>query len=161
MIFTKRSFLIVLVLCLSSLVLSSCTSEKKRPFGYLRIGFMEDFLFDEVYLSEHSLLVRRDEGGISVMSTRCTYDLSALVMTTSGPSAKFISKESSSEYAYDGSVLTGPAKSPLPYYEVLLEARDYSGPPNTLYVKVAIEKDKGWRMRIPMRFLPDDADSVN
>jgi len=135
------------VLLLSLLFLTSCTSSdvRKRAFGYFRIGDVKNFPVNSTqYLSNDGLLIRHDEGGVSAMSTLCTFDLAPL--TFSGK--EFSSPYSSSKHDMLGLVLHGPDKANLPFYKVLQESALFGGPKDTLYVKVGVEVSNEWRLKI-------------
>lgn len=141
-IFRKISLMLLVI----SLVLSGCHDQvRKRPIGWMRLGPLKDFLAEETYLSEQRLMVRRDSAGFSVMSTMCTYDLSALRRVVTGDTYIWTSTLTDSKYHADGTVLSGPATAALPYYELRIDALVHGGPVDTLYVQIGIEKDKSWR----------------
>lgn len=142
---------VLLITVLSLLVLVGCEQEgRKRPFGYLKIGAAKEYLKPETYLPEMRLLVRYDEAtGFSVMSTMCTHDLSPLTLTRNSTGEEiFVSQYSESKYRKDGSVLNGPAMSPLPFYKVELKEGSYGGPADTLYVAVGSEVPASWRLPV-------------
>lgn len=148
----NKSLLVVLsiVLVLIVIQLSACKwGSSKRPYGYLRLGLVDEFMKDtETYVAEDRILVRFDGQGFSAMSTQCTYDLSPLVRKMTAQGQVWASEYSTSTYSWDGKVLTGPAKEDLPYYEVRLESGKYGGPINTLYVAVGEERPKGWTLKV-------------
>lgn len=140
---------LLLITTLSLVALVGCEqSVRKRPFGYLKIGSVKEYLKSETYLPEMRLLVRYDEAtGLSVMSTMCTHDLSPLTLTRNSTGEEiFTSQYSESQYRKDGSVLNGPAVSPLPFFKIELKEGSYGGPADTLYVAVGSEVPASWRL---------------
>jgi hypothetical protein len=143
--------LLPLFAVLLALTFTGCEpSHRERPFGYLRLGPVGNFLKEETFLESDRLLVRHDAGGFSIMSTECTKDLSPLHLEQS-PSGERIwkSKYTASSYSYDGKVLTGPAIKDLPYYDLRIDAKVYGGPKDTLYVEIGKERSKEWRLKVP------------
>ena len=120
----------------------------KRPYGVERLGPLKDFIGAETYLERQNLLVRDEDGGLSCMSTMCTYDLSPLVLRRTAEGCELISRFSHSRYDCRGKVLSGPAKYDLPYYELFAAPGEYEGRiPDTLYVWISKEKPPSWRLR--------------
>lgn len=111
----------------------------------MRLGPVKDFPFGETFLTDKRFLVRHDSGGYSAMSTLCTYDLSALSLTTEGD---LISKFNPSRYAHDGHVLKGPAVKNLPYYELVLDRDDIDKPLEYFFVRVGTEVSADWRLKV-------------
>jgi len=137
----------LLSIILLTIFLNSCFDQvRKRPVGWMRLGPVKDFLADETYLSEKRLMIRRDQGGFSAMSTMCTYDLSALRRVVTGDTYIWVSSFSDSKFSATGEVLEGPARAPLPYYYLRIDALVHGGPIDTLYVQIGIERDKSWRL---------------
>lgn len=121
----------------------------KRPAGYLNLGPLSELSSAETFLPDKRFVVRRDETGLSAMSTDCTYDLSPLVRRREGDRYVFLSTFTTSKYADDGKVLQGPAVADLPYYEVRVESAEIGGPRNTVYVNLSKERPKEWRFPLP------------
>ena len=143
-----------IVICVS-LVLAACEpSHLERPYGYLKLGKVQDLLRTETFLSNDRLFVRHDESGFSVMSTLCTKDLSPLVLKKSPEGDRmWVSRYSASTYRLNGKVITGPAIRDLPYYELKLDSSKYGGPKDTLYAVIGQERAPSWRLAIA---LPED-----
>lgn len=145
---TRGSLLrFTLLLTVLSLLFSGCNEKaRKRPYGYLRVGSLQEFEKPETYLPDMRFLVRHDERGYSIMSTECSYDLSPLVLKETPEGRFFVSQYTSSKYTYDGRVLAPPSEADLPYYELEIAPGVYGGAPDTLYVKVGTEVSPEWRL---------------
>ena len=65
------------------------------------------------------------------MRTRCTKDLSPLVRKETGSGNVFISRYNGSQYDSQGAVLSGPAKIPLRYYELVVASGTVKTPQDT------------------------------
>lgn len=131
-------------------IATACTpSERTRPYGYLRVAPLSAIESPYSFFLEQGLLIRRDARGLSAMSTFCTYDLSKLVLKRGQEGLRFESQLTTSQYAFDGSVLRGPAKRDLPYFKVVLDAAVYGGPKNTVYVFIGREVPPSWRLTLP------------
>lgn len=139
-----------------SLGLTGCEEPvKHRPYGFLRVGPASDFLQTETYRPDLRMLFRRDERGLSVMSTLCTHDLSPLKLTTRPNGAEiFISEYSESQYRKNGRVMHGPAEANLPFYRLKIDEGVYGGPVDTLYVEVGAEVSSDWRLPVTVRTTP-------
>lgn len=138
----------VAAVCCAVISLLGCSEGLKRPPGYLRIGHVSGLVGKARNLEEFDLIVRRDEGGLSAMSTQCTYDLSPLLLRRVDGKLVLVSQYSSSTYDIDGRVLSGPARVDLPYYELRFEAELYGGPRNTIYVQLGREVGPSWRLPV-------------
>jgi Rieske Fe-S protein len=140
----------VTLLCAIFLIVgvSCCNDVKRRPYGYLRLGPVRDFLAPETYLTDKNLLIRRDAGGLSIMSTLCTHDLTPLKRQSKDGVVTFANVYSSSVYSGDGKVIRGPASVGLPYYSLSIDGALREGPKDTLYVEIGKEKDPTWRLPI-------------
>lgn len=136
-------------LALVIVLLGSCSGPQKRPFGYVRLGPVTDFLTGEKYLADRGFLVRRDEKGFSVMSLQCTYDLAKLYPKDTPQGRIWQSDFSGSKYNDRGEVVSGPTKWPLPYYELVLESGSVGSKRDTLFARVGYEKPPDWRLVIP------------
>jgi len=143
----------VLLLALSWGFLAGCSEGRERPPGYVRVGKARELLAPETFLYQRGLLIRRDERGFSVMSTQCTYDLSTLARKLNPAGDTLVSRYSESTYRLDGSVLTGPARAPLPYYEAALDQGAFDGPVDTLYVRIGKRVSPEWRLAVPAELL--------
>ncbi|MBN8551203.1 MAG: hypothetical protein J0M12_17960 [Deltaproteobacteria bacterium] len=131
-------------------LLSACEpAVRDRPFGDLRLGLAKDLLGDWNFLEQDAILLRRDARGWYAMSTMCTKDLSMLVLQGSSGEQILASRYTTSRYAIDGKVLSGPAVKDLPYYELSLDQGTYGGAKDTLYVRIGKEKPKDWRLPVP------------
>jgi hypothetical protein len=93
--------------------------------------------------------VFRDPDGFSVMSTACTYDLTPLVRKVS-PEGRVTweSQTTSSKYDERGQVISGPATVRLPFYQLRADRALPSGPIDTLFAFVGVEKDPSWRFSL-------------
>lgn len=129
---------------------SGCDSlgQRKRPYGYVRLGKLADFQQEQQFLPDLRLLVRKDAAGYSAMSTLCTFDLSSLKQVASDSGYVWKSESTSSTYSAEGKVLTGPAQHDLPYYRMVLDQWDIKSPKNTLYVYIGDEQPASWRLKI-------------
>jgi len=133
-----------------ALVLVACDSPRQRPFGTLKLGALTSLTEAEQFFPEIGILLRRDKDGFSAMSTHCTFDLIPLRLEGEGANKTWVSPSSASRYAYDGTVLSGPARSPLPYFSLFLTPWVAGDEPDTLFVKVGIPVLKDWRFAIPI-----------
>jgi hypothetical protein len=139
-----------------SLILSGCEQKGlERPYGYIKLGKIDQFIGRRTFLTRDRLLIRRDEQGLSVMSTLCTYDLSPLTPQTTAHGIRFVSQYSTSTYDISGVVLRGPAQVTLPYYELRLASEDETGVRDTLYVYVGKHVSPSWRLPMPSGFGSD------
>ena len=126
--------------------LNACTTKGlKRPYGFMRLGKISELAASETYLPDLRLVVRMDEKGFSVMSTACTLDLTPLTRIDDGGKVVWRSSYSESSYAYDGAVIQGPTKAPLPFYDLKIDSSVYGGPKDALYAEVGVERPKEWR----------------
>ena len=119
-----------------------------RPVGFFKLG-PEDELANlpETPMSELKLYVRHDGGGFSVMSTACTYDLSALSRVVTPEGVRWRSAFSASEYDEQGRVVHGPARGDLPFYKLTLSRDFYHGPVLSVFAKVGEEVPRSWRLK--------------
>lgn len=150
--FSLRYLLHFTVAVLTVVVFFGCHEALTRPYGYIRLGKASELTAPETPLLDKWLILRHDEKGFSVMSTLCTYDLSPLdIRHTPDGHYELVSRYTQSAYSSDGSVLHGPTRHPLPYYELTLDEGVYGGPKDTLYVQVGVERPKEWRLpdRVP------------
>ena len=152
MVTIKLSFNHLLLLLTLSLLIVGCKpSHRDRPYGYLKLGPIKNYLAPETFLSEDRFLIRHDENGFSAMSTLCTYDLSPLheSKSASGKSI-WVSKFNPSSYSHEGKVIAGPTIKDLPYYELKLDSATYGGGADTLYVLIGEEKPATWRLPVKL-----------
>jgi hypothetical protein len=152
----RRSCRALAVLFFSLVIVTGCRDRgQTRPPGMLRLGPVDELARQpETHLTEQKILLRFDGKGFSAMSTACTYDLSALFRIETPEAPRWGSSYSESSYANDGSVLHGPAKASLPFFE-LRSAKDfYYAPSEILYVKVGEEVPSTWRLPFPSQLLP-------
>lgn len=134
-------------------VLTGCEHKGlERPYGYIKLGKIDQFTGRRTFLTRDRLVIRRDEQGLYVMSTLCTYDLSPLVPQTTAHGIRFVSQYSTSTYDISGVVLRGPAQVSLPYYELRLASEDETGVRNTLYVYIGKQVSPSWRLAMPPDF---------
>ncbi|NDC38571.1 MAG: hypothetical protein EBZ48_11020 [Proteobacteria bacterium] len=148
----RVGLLLSVAICLGALLTFSGCEEavKRRPYGFLRVGPLSDFLQSETYRPDLRMLFRRDDAGLSVMSTLCTHDLSPLVLIRHPDGSEvFASEYSKSRYRKDGEVTSGPAVADLPYYKLKIDEGVYGGPRDTLYVEVGSEVPSTWRLPLP------------
>lgn len=124
-------------------------STMRRPPGYLRLGKLAEMQSPEQWLEAERLFLRLDERGYSVMSTLCTHDLTPLALENTEAGQMFVSRFTTSKYLKDGTVVSGPAKTDLPYYELVIAPEVWGGSVDTLYVRVGTEKPPTWRLPIP------------
>lgn len=142
-------------------LLPACeTKTRTRPIGWFKLGKVEELLAEQHLFKEYSLLLRRDERGFSVMSTMCTHDLSPLTLQPAGEEMIFVSQYSESKYDAFGHVLSGPAISDLPFYELKIDTGAYDGPRDTLYAQVGVEVGRAWRLRPPPAIKPANEPQV-
>lgn len=143
-----------LVVLLALALLPGCKPDKReRPYGFLRLGAARDLVGPENNLVEDRLLLKRDAGGWSAMSTLCAYDLSPLYRKKL-PSGEYVwaSEFNESVYTESGKVLHGPTTNNLPYYRLKLDSAVYGGPPDTLYVEIGAKVGADWRLPVPPQF---------
>ncbi len=114
----------------------------------MKLGKISDLATSESYLPDLRLVVRMDDNGFSVMSTVCTHDLTPLTRIDEGGKVVWRSSYSESSYSYDGDVLHGPSKAPLPYYNLKIDSSVYGGPKDALYAEVGVERPKNWRFAL-------------
>ncbi|MCX6113610.1 MAG: hypothetical protein NTV65_00125 [Proteobacteria bacterium] len=123
---------------------------QRRPVGFFRLGPVASLgQSEQTFFSESKIMLRHDQGGFFAMSTACSYDLSPLLLVEKDGELIWRSQLSESTYAPDGSVLHGPTKNPLPYYQLNLAAGNYGGASDTLFVKVGVERSASWRLLVP------------
>lgn len=149
--------MLALVLIIAS-ALSCSSAGKKRPFGYMRLGPVNEMLSPETFMEQKGILLQRDDRGFYAMSTYCTYDLARLVIKSDKENGqrRLVSRFSKSTYDMNGKVLSGPAVSDLPFYKLKM-AVEFSTPPgeaievkvDNLYVKIGDEVSPDWRLNVP------------
>lgn len=122
-------------------------TSKKRPFGVVRLGKIEDLRRPESILSSEALIVRYDNQGFSAMSLLCTHDLAPLKIVNENDKQFLQSPYSASRYNLDGALVAGPAKNNLPFYELMVAPGEYGGAPDTLYAKIGKEVSPAWRLQ--------------
>ncbi len=141
-----RFFCTVLTGLLAVMLLSGCSSDhRKRPFGFVTLGAIEDLKRPTSFFSDKALLLKYDQRGFSAMSLLCTYDLAPLEIKQVGNDSILVSKFTSSSYSMDGKVLSGPATVNLPYFELVAAQSAPGKPADTLFAKIGEEKDPSWR----------------
>lgn len=153
-------FGLVLLMLAALCAVPACTPrERTRPYGYMTLGALKDFTKSEYFFPEKRLLLRRDDAGFYIMSTSCTYDLTALVPVKrdEGP-RRWLSQYTKSSYSDTGEILTGPATKGLPYYRLKLDSLEFGGPKNGLYVHVGEEVPANWRLPVPPQVEPANQD---
>lgn len=145
--FFRTALRSALLLCTVLFFVGCESGVERRPFGYLRLGSIGAFQEPMKYLPNDAIVLRRDSGGFSAMSTLCTFDLSPLRLER-GPGGEIYlqSTVTKSRYAIDGKVIDGPAKAPLPYFFLELAVDDVGRAPDTLYVKIGKEVEPSWRL---------------
>lgn len=131
-------------------ILSGCeTGTQKRPYGYLKLGHIDQFTARETILPEQRILVIHDEGGYAAMSLMCTHDLTDLTRKEENGAPVYVAEENGSKYDAGGRVLSPPAKTDLPFFRLKFAQDDLKKPPNTLYVQIGREESPAWRLKIP------------
>lgn len=129
-------------------VLSCNGGGQTRPVGYFKLGPVDELSRQpETPISELKLYLRHDEGGFSVMSTACTYDLSALIRVVTPEGIRWRSAFSTSEYNDEGRVVRGPARADLPFYKLTLSRDFYHGPVFSVFARVGEEVSRSWRLK--------------
>ena len=142
----RRLLLLALVLLPLTVLSTSCESgDRKRPYGWVRVGKVADLSSEETAVPARSLFVRRDAGGFAAMSSLCTHDLVAVNKEGSA----LICRECGSRFAVGGAVETGPAKHPLPYFALRFDQGEIDGPVDTLYAEIGREVSPAWRLKLP------------
>jgi hypothetical protein len=132
--------------------LTACREGERRPPGYLRVGNAEQLARPMTFIEDQRLLLRLDERGFYVMSTECTFDLTALIPKKNQKGELYLaSQETTSTYDMNGKVLTGPATVNLPYYELIAASGVYGGPVDTIYARIGYEKPADWRLPVVRR----------
>ena len=149
----RATAVVGLALLLIAFLFSGCADGRRRPPGYFRIGHISGLLGRAQELKDFDLIIRRDEQGLSAMSTQCTYDLSRLALRKTEQGLVLYSPFSQTTYDLEGRVLSGPAKVNLPYYEIQFNAGVYGGPGDTLYVYVGREVSPSWRLPVTAEML--------
>lgn len=142
---TRRIFIVGASSFLFAATLGCEQRHQRRPYGYIRVGTVNELISGKD-LSDKWLWARRDAEGLYVLSTLCTLDLEPLVRIS--PEG-FSCPNCSSEYSIDGEVKKGPSQYPLPYYELKLDQGEIGGPRDTVYVYVGVEKPRDYRLLIP------------
>lgn len=143
-----RSFF-CLILCGVSFNAQACKPKvRKRPLGFLRLGNIENFLQAETILAREWLIIRRDQSGLSAMSSLCTRDLQALEQIVQDQNTAYHCNLCQSRYNFDGQILNGPTIAALPYYSLHVDAEQIQGPKDTLYVRIGVEVASSWRLRV-------------
>ncbi len=135
----------IVLISLLLVSLWGCDKERKRPIGFHRLGKVEEFLESEKVLSEHRLLLRMDQNGLSSMSLMCSYDLETLKSSQDG---SYICPLCGSKFDKHGKALAGPASVDLPYYSMLVDAETVGAEKDTLYVRVGDEVPSTWRLKL-------------
>jgi Rieske Fe-S protein len=83
------------------------------------------------------------------MSTLCTYD--RLPLKLEGNEAegnkRFVSPYNGSVYSLQGEKISGPTRSPLKYYRLVIDSGVYGGPKDTLYVRIGDEVSPEWQLQ--------------
>lgn len=145
--YNRRGFLTGAFSTLFVFTLFGCEPNvRRRPYGYLRAGFVKDFLnVPETIDEEKWIIVRVDEKGLSAMSTLCTKELNQV---TFDPDGNLTCDLCESRYKRDGTLISGSAKEGLPYYEMEVSSLTYKNREATLYVILGKEVNKEWRLPI-------------
>jgi hypothetical protein len=138
-----------LILLLITIFLPSCETRRKRPYGFVSLGKIEELRRPNSFFSDKGLLLRHDQNGFSVMSLLCTHDLSPLELKQNAESSILASKLTSSTYALDGKVLSGPSNQDLPYFELVVAQSAPGKPVDSLFARIGYEKSKEWRLNPP------------
>lgn len=94
--------------------LFGCKQGYSREPGEHNLGAVQDLLYTQQLIRDKDILVYRDPSGWSAMSTQCTHEGCAL----SYQEERFLCTCCGSIYDHVGSILKGPAKVELPYFEI-------------------------------------------
>jgi hypothetical protein len=108
----RRDFLFFIGL--AALSLMSCKRRYVRPGGLHDLGPLEAFTSFPRHVRDRSMLVYWDELGLSVLSTRCTYDGCELSYQRDA----FLCMCCKSMFDLKGNVLRGPTVDNLPWFEL-------------------------------------------
>ena len=127
-------------------MLGAGSCEKKRPPGYLSLGKVSAIAVVSGFLPDMQVYIHRDERGVSIMSTLCAYDLSPLRLIEEGGNKVFVSDYTTSRYDVSGHVIQGPADKDLSFYTGRVDAGEYGGEQDTLYVDFSKEVNREWRL---------------
>jgi hypothetical protein len=143
-----RAIILGCILCACALNVGCDGRSQRRPVGYFKLGPAGELAQNaETPFSDLKLLLRHDDAGFSVMSTACTYDLSALSQVVTKEGIRWRSAFSTSEYDEHGKVLQGPAEASLPFYKLENSHDYYNGTGWALYAKVGEVVPSTWRLR--------------
>lgn len=113
---------IMLICCALMFVapLSGCKKkEYSRKAELVELGEIRNFLESRQFIAHDSLMILRDARGWSALNTRCTKEGCDL---TPQENSLFCSCCGSS-FDFSGRILRGPAKKPLPFYEIFFKDR--------------------------------------
>jgi nitrite reductase/ring-hydroxylating ferredoxin subunit len=102
------------LIVLSLPLLTSCKDGYTRPASEFNLGLVQDLLYNQQLVREKDILVYRDDGGWSALSTQCSHEGCAL----SYQEERFLCTCCGSAFDHAGKVIKGPARNPLPYFEV-------------------------------------------
>lgn len=147
-LFSCSNFSRVVLALLVCVLLTAASCEKKRPPGYLSLGKVTVIAAVSGFLPDMQVYIHRDERGLSVMSTLCSYDLSPLRLVEEGGGKMFVSDYTTSRYDLTGHVLQGPADRDLSFYSARIDAGEYDGAKDTLYVDFSKEVTRDWRLSV-------------
>jgi nitrite reductase/ring-hydroxylating ferredoxin subunit len=114
--FLKRSCSVLLLVSSPAFLstLFGCKRGYTRAASELNLGEVKDLLYNQQLVRDRDILVNRDPQGWSAMSTQCSYEGCAL----SYQEERFLCTCCGSVFDHGGTVLKGPAESPLPFFEV-------------------------------------------
>ena len=113
--FDRRQFILLLGLSLTSgFGGSGCERRYQRAGANHVLGEVQYLLFPKKHIRERALLLFRDDGGWSVLSTQCTHEGCDLTYQDQ----VLLCSCCESVFRHDGMVLRGPAKDPLPFYSI-------------------------------------------
>lgn len=159
----NRLFIVGLIVLFSGSMLGCNRSYQERPYGFLRLGSIYDFISqDSTYLEDKYLVIRQDDRGLFAMSTLCSHDLNQTVQISTGTAA-WECPLCHSKFSNSGQVLSGPAVHPLPYYALLVDSNNIDDPKNELYVKIGVKVSPDWRLKVhliePQGALKPEGDS--
>ena len=144
-IFSTTKYRIVALTLIMACVISC---EVKRPPGFLNIGKVAEVGLHSHFMPDKSFYLIRDDRGLAIMSTLCSYDRLPLKLVRENEQDIFVSDYNPSRYDLAGHVIAGPAKHDLLFYSMRFEPGVYGGAKDSLYVKIGTEVSRDWRLKI-------------
>lgn len=129
-------------------ILACQPSERARPYGYLRLGKIQQYSLTINELPKDWLVIFHDQQGLAAMSTLCSRDLEPLVKIKQGEHEIYDCDKCHSQFSLSGKLLKGPAVVDLPYYKLKQDSLLINQPRDTLYVIVGENVPRSWRLKI-------------